>query len=244
MSQTIKEQIMFLKQLQGIETHTFHIAKKLKDIPAKLEEFDRRICEFEQDINKETETIDELKKQYRGHESDLKANLSKIKRSNEKLGSVKNNKEYQAILKEIDDIKVKNSEIEDNMLSCLDLIEETEKRIKSRKRDLAVFAREVEEEKEKVFAESLAGEQKLLELEEEKKHLMEKIDPEYFTKYNMVRDVVGLMAISQVKDAICLGCHVSIPPQRYNELQRFECLQYCPYCHRIIYWEDQVERPE
>jgi uncharacterized protein len=244
MSQIIKEQIEFLKQLQAIETHAFNIAKKLKSIPLKLEEFDKRLLEFEQDIHKENDIIDEAKKQYRAHESDLQINLSKIKKSNEKLGSVKNNKEYQATLKEIDDIKAKNSEIEDHMIQRLDLIEETEKRIKSRKRELAVFAGEVEEEKKIIHAENLEGQKALGELESEKAQLMEETDPAFLTQFKRVGEIVGLTAIARVKDAMCLGCHMSLPPQRYNELQRFECLQYCPHCHRIIYWENNIERPE
>jgi uncharacterized protein len=244
MSQTVKEQIEFLKQLQGIETHAFNIAKKLKNIPVKLEEFDKRLHEFEQDVHKENERIDELKKQYRTHESDLQVNLSKIKKSNEKLGSVKNNKEYQATLKEIDDIKAKNSEIEDHILQCLDLLEETEKRIQTHKRELAVFAGEVEEEKKIVHAESLESQKALGELENEKAQLVAKMDHGFFDQFKRVGEIVGLTAIVRVKDAVCLGCHVSLPPQRYNELQRFECLQYCPSCHRIIYWEKNNERPE
>ncbi len=43
------------------------------------------------------------------------------------------------------------------------------------------------------------------------------------------------MAIAKVEDAVCEGCHMNIPPQMYNELQRFESLMYCPQCQRIIY---------
>lgn len=244
MSQTIKDQIELLKQLQGIETHAFNIARKLKSIPVKLEEFDKRFIEFDQEVCRENEIIDELKKQYRAHESDLQVNLSKIRKSNEKLGSVKNNKEYQATLKEIDDIKVKNSEIEDQMIQCLDLIEETEKRMQIRKGELSVFAGEAAEEKKTAHAESLEGQKSLGALESKKRQLMEKIDPGFLTQFIRVGEIVGLTAIVRVKDTICLGCHVRIPPQRYNELQRFESLQYCPSCHRIIYWEDNNERPE
>jgi uncharacterized protein len=243
MSQTIKEQIGFLKQLQGIENQAHSLSKKINGIPEKLQEIDRRQAGFEQDIQTENQRIEEVKKEYRSHEADLQGNLSKIKKSNEKLGSVKNNKEYQAILKEIDDIKARNSEIEDQILQCIDLMESMEKNIKSRRRELDDFVAKAEIEKKHVDADNLESRKTLEALEKEKTLLTAKMDSSFLVQFKKTREIVGLTTIARVKDALCLGCNVRIPPQRYNELQRFESLQYCPNCHRIIYWENN-ERPE
>jgi predicted nucleic acid-binding Zn-ribbon protein len=45
---------------------------------------------------------------------------------------------------------------------------------------------------------------------------------------------VGL-AVVPVKDAVCHGCNVNLPPQLYNELFRCDSLRFCPNCQRIIY---------
>jgi hypothetical protein len=45
------------------------------------------------------------------------------------------------------------------------------------------------------------------------------------------------MAVAPVQQAICMGCHMNIPAQLFNELQRFDELRFCPHCHRIIYWK-------
>jgi len=54
-------------------------------------------------------------------------NQSSVDKTTVKLRSVKTNKEYQALLKEIEDQKAKNSKIEDQMLECLDRLDEVEK---------------------------------------------------------------------------------------------------------------------
>ncbi len=50
--------------------------------------------------------------------------------------------------------------------------------------------------------------------------------------------------VQGVTDAVCQGCHMNIPPQMYNELQREDSLKMCPSCERIIYWQRIDERSE
>jgi len=45
-------------------------------------------------------------------------------------------------------------------------------------------------------------------------------------------------AMAPVRNSICMGCHMNIPPQMYNELQRFDSLKLCPFCNRILYWDN------
>jgi hypothetical protein len=52
---------------------------------------------------------------------------------------------------------------------------------------------------------------------------------------------VGIIAVI---DAVCQGCHMNIPPQMYNELQRGDNLTKCPMCQRLIYWKNTPKRPE
>ena len=45
-------------------------------------------------------------------------------------------------------------------------------------------------------------------------------------------------ALAPARNSICMGCHMNIPPQTYNELQRFDSLKLCPFCNRILYWDN------
>jgi hypothetical protein len=55
-------------------------------------------------------------------------------------------------------------------------------------------------------------------------------------KFNTVKGLTRGTGIAPVLDSICLGCNMNIPPQMYNELQRFDSIKFCPHCQRIIYW--------
>ena len=126
MSNVTKEQIVSLVNLQQIEIETNSVKTKISNVDQRLEKLDDSLRDFKQVIEKQEFVINELNQKYRDYEADVRMNLDAIKKSEAKLSSVKTNKEYQAFLKEIDDIKVKNSKLEDDMIEFLDRIEEAE----------------------------------------------------------------------------------------------------------------------
>jgi hypothetical protein len=65
---------------------------------------------------------------------------------------------------------------------------------------------------------------------------MRAVDTEILKTYNRVKLRVGAIGIVPVNNAVCNGCHLTIPPQMYNELHRQDSLKFCPHCHRMIYW--------
>jgi predicted nucleic acid-binding Zn-ribbon protein len=65
-----------------------------------------------------------------------------------------------------------------------------------------------------------------------------KIPADLLKKYDVIKEKRTGQAVVSVWKEICAGCHMNIPPQMYNELQRYEKVVTCPNCNRIIYWED------
>lgn len=230
-----KEQIDILVRLQKIELESNFINSQLGELPHRLEKIDEELRAFQGAIAEEENRLTELKKKYRTYESDAEMNLSRIKKSKEKLGAVKTNKEYQSSLKEIEDLEIINSKIEDDMIECLEKMDGIESEIDSKKKEYPQLSDRVKAEKDLLQQESDQAKESLARLNADRSSLTKTIDPELLKKYNMVKDLVGNVAITAVKNAVCQGCNVNIPPQLYNELQRFETLMFCPHCQRIIY---------
>lgn len=235
----MKEQIKVLVKLQHLDAESIRIKSTLNDVSKKLKHLDSSLEEIEQTIKDKESVIDELKKQYRDYESDVKLNLAKINKSQEKLRSVKTNKEYQSLLREIEDVKSKNSSIEDKMIECLDRIDETEKIIATKKDEYLQFSDHIKSEKQSIEHDADIDKKKLDELDMDRKNVSGLIDSQLFKKYLVIKkqQQEGL-AVVPVKDAVCHGCNVNLPPQLYNELFRYDSLKFCPNCHRIIYLKE------
>ncbi len=238
MQNVTREQIDILVSLQEIDIKSVVIRDEMDSLPGRRDELDAKLKEAEERFIQMDTAHSELKKIYRSNESDIQQNQEKIRKSNEKLVSVKTNKEYQAILKEIEDLNKKNSGMEDEMIKNLDLMEAEEKRILEYKEQVQTIKEGVDAEKKALEAKLQEGERALAEFDKEWQSIAEKLDPELMKRYNTIREQIKGKAIAGVHNAICGGCYMNIPPQLYNELQRYDDLKYCPHCHRIIYWEE------
>lgn len=235
----MKEQIKVLVRLQQLDTETVRIKLTLNNVSKQLEKLDSSLKEIEQTIKDQESVLDELKKQYRDYESDVKINLAKNKKSQEKLRSVKTNKEYQSLLKEIEDVKSKNSLIEDKMIECLDRMDETENIIAKKKDEYLQFSDRITNEKQSIEHEAGIDKEKLNELDLDRKNVSDIIDSQLLKTYLMIKEQhQGGLAVVPVKDAVCHGCNVNLPPQLYNELFRYNSLKFCPNCQRIIYLKE------
>ena len=236
----MKEQIDILVRLNKIETETERIQSSLNQIPERVEMLDERLRQFQTSIEQDEMLLDELRKKNRTCESEVKQNTSNLEKNKEKLSSVKTNKEYQAMLKTIDDIREKNVQIEDQMLACLVQIEELENAIKTKKSEFAKLKNTITAEKDVLEAEAERGKERLAGLERECREVTEMMDSSLRKMFFRLKNQIRGAVVAPVTDAICGGCKLRIPAQMYNELQRRDRLEFCPQCQRIIYWEQST----
>jgi predicted nucleic acid-binding Zn-ribbon protein len=240
-----RNQIPYLAELQRLDTEIRKITAWIETVPERLTELERELTERQQSLEAEEGSLKELKKRYRAYESDVQANLSRIGKSNERLASVKTNKEYQSTLKEIDDVKAINAKLEDEMLVMLDNMDREEDALRRKKKELAETAETITSEKTRLAREADAARDELAGLQAESERMTPKIDAELLAIYQRVKSLqANGLGIAAVRNAVCQGCHLNIPPQMYNELQRGDRLKTCPNCERIIYWEDKDGRSE
>ena len=234
----IQEQINILVAVQGVEVEIHQAGRLVHALSDEAAALDRTVAEREALVSAEKENLEDLKKSYRELESESKVNSEMIVKSNEKLRAVKTNKEYQSILKEIDEVRKINSGVEDRMLALLESIESAEKSVQAKEMELSDFLESYREQKESFAVKEKRERQAVEALNEKKAQISAKADPKLITILNDVKKKVRGLAVVPVQQAICTGCHMNIPAQLFNELQRFDEIRFCPHCHRIIYWKD------
>ncbi len=231
----MREQISILVRLQAIDSDIQKTEKRLGMVEGQLAALYSELGDFESSLKEMVSFDEEHQKTYRALESDASMNLPKIAKSKEKLSSVKTNKEYQSILKEIDDLKAANSQIEDQMLEMLEQMDTAEAQLKEKNSEFKSVKQRVTNEKAEIAKTAEQDRTRLAGLQVDFQKILNTVNPGIMKAFTSVRSRIGNMAIAKVEDAVCEGCHMNIPPQMYNELQRFESLMYCPQCQRIIY---------
>jgi uncharacterized protein len=237
MSAVDKNQISTLIRLEAIENERRIINSALEKVAQQYEILDVALESGTKGVSDAETHLADLKKSYRAAESDLQLSQSKIESSQEKLRAVKNNKEYQSILKEIDDMKKAGAKTEDMMLNDLEAIDGAKSEVASQKEAYANKEQEIEVQKAEIGTQEKKNLKRLTQLDKKFAEISKKLDEKLINTYNRVKQKQnGRAAIVAAKDSVCNGCHLNIPPQMYNELQRCDCLEFCPHCQRIIYW--------
>jgi len=233
----MREQIEILVKLQAIDSDTQIVEKRLGKVKGKMASLDSELQALESSTEEAQAAVQDLQKAYRTLEMDTSQNLSKVAANKEKLSSVKTNKEYQSVLKAIDDVKALNSGLEDRMLEMLEQIDQAESRLQEKQQALEAVKKRVADDKKKIEKEAEKDTEVLASLQKNFDAVMSSVAPDTLKVFTSVRKQVGNLTIAKVENAVCAGCHMNIPPQMYNELQRFESLMFCPHCQRIIYSE-------
>lgn len=235
----MREQIFFMIELQKIDSEIEKIRIRKNDLPKKKDVLEEKLKSLKEGLEEKTKGFDELNKAYRDKEGSLKSEIESLKRTKERLLQVKTNKEYQATLKEIEVLGEKNGEIEDEIILILDEIDKARNNLKVAEGEYASYLAKHEKEMKEIESEFSSIDSMLDDLYGKSEDMRKKINPDLLKKFDVIKKrKSGKSVIVPVYEEICSGCHMNIPPQMYNELQKFEELIFCPHCSRIIYWSE------
>jgi predicted nucleic acid-binding Zn-ribbon protein len=231
----IKQKIEILVKLQSIENETSQVEAQIQSVDRRIADLENERLSYATQVKTAESDLETMHKIYREHESDTQMLQAQIEKSEVKLRSVKTNKEYQSVLKEIDELKEKTSHIEDQMLEILERTEAVEAALDTQKKVYTQRSHDIEDLQQTIRQEAESARQALAQLSLKWQQTADHATPELIQQFNHIKQKVGPVAIAAVNQAVCSGCNLNIPPQMFNELQRFERLDHCPHCQRIIY---------
>jgi len=234
----LKKQIALLIDLQKIDQEIRTLNTKKQTLPEKARELDQDFQTRKDKAEDERQGLEGLSKLHKEKESELKQGQEKLRKAKERLLEVKTNKEYQAMLTEIDTVEKSNGRIEEEILILYDRIDEKKGFVKIHEKDFEQYRGGYEAARKKID-EELASIDGLLE--DQKKRfevLVPGLKPELLRRYEMIKGRRNGIAVVSARNAVCSGCNINLPPQLYNELQRSEELICCPNCSRILYWDE------
>ena len=235
----MREQLVLLIELQKMESAAGRITVRRKELPVQMGELEKKFTELSAVVEAQREELEALRKRRKEKDKQLQMGQETLKRTRDRLLEVKNNKEYQSMLKEIETFETKNSHVEDEIISLLEELDVFEKEVKKKEEDLGVQRRRHEEEKAMMEKELDSIAKELDGCARKSEAIRKKIPAKLLRKYEQIKIAMRGVAVVSVWKEVCGGCHMSIPPQLYNELQKSTVLITCPNCSRIMYWENK-----
>jgi len=238
MTEITRAQMETLLHLQQIEIQKTGAQKSLDAVAEKIADLDKELNAFSKSIEQERQTLVALQARYNDSEEQVRVNTVLIEKTEEKRRAVKTNREYQSLLKEEEQLRARKSQIEDEMIECMTEMESLSQRINAREEEHRQLEDQVTSDKQTVTQNASESETRFSDLSREVKAVEADLAPELLKAYIKVKRMCpDSKALAPVRNSICMGCHMNIPPQMYNELQRYDSLKLCPFCNRILYWD-------
>ncbi len=226
--------------LQDCDVQVKDIRSKKEEGPDKIKALEDELKHMEEQVEEELGQRDAYKGERRQIEQDIEELESKIEKSKVKLSNIKSNKEYEAALKEIDELEREKALSEDSVIEIMEEVESLEGKCAVSKARMDEFKKRLREDKREIQEELEALDRNLENREKERVRIRKEINEDLLKKYDSIIEHKGGVAISPVIKGVCQACHMGIPPQKFNELMRGNELMSCPHCTRIIYWgEDE-----
>jgi uncharacterized protein len=221
--------------LQDIELKIAGLQKEVFDIPQKIQSFENDLQRIKEAHEGRVAHMKEMSNRKRTLEGEVDLLRTKLSRLKDQLMAVKTNKEYTAMLHEI---QIAEDQIRSEEDKILDVMEETEGKEKDLKdEELAMLKRSAELQdsvrKTNDSAPLLAAE--LARLRDEKAQMESQVETALLARYRRLAEARKGVALAEAKDELCSACHVRIRPQMYAELLRTENIHACDSCSRILF---------
>lgn len=234
-----------LIQLQNLDSEMKQTTLFLESIPRLIEDIDRKIKAGSEAVADAKDKLGVNQKARRDLEAsvkDVKVTIAKFKRQ---LGEVKTNKEYTALLHEIDESQREVDAVEERIISEMLAADDIDEEIRS-------ATLKQNQEHETLRADQAVLELKKREMESRRDALIaarEAVVPlipaDQMKLYMSIFNKKNGAALSGVKAEFCSLCHVRIRPQMLNEIRDKSKIYLCENCGRILYWTVKPEvRPE
>ena len=230
-----------LIRLQQLETSADEARRKIADYPARTHALEVRLQAAQEMVGGSKSRLTAAADKRRAEEKEVAAVQMRLAKYKDQLLEVKTNREYTAMLHEIEaaqnDIRAREDRILEVMLEADELtasLKKSEAELKSAEKDVAA-------ERSALDAEKVSLESEIDRTAAARQTLTAEIDRAVLGTFEQVARSRKGVAVAEAKNGTCTICHVRLRPQIFNEIRRNASIIQCDSCQRILYFSGESE---
>lgn len=228
-------QLKKLYELQQIDSQINEFEVLKGELPVEVSDLEDELTGLDTRSKKLEESIKNVEKEVAKFQAGIKDSKNLIGKYEKQLDTVKNNREYDALMKEIElqklEIELFQKKIKDTEASSLskdEALKSTKEKIKQKKKDLELKKVELDE----VIAKTVEDVAKLTKKSDKAK---KDIDDRLLVAYERIKkNYRNSLAVVTVRRDSCGGCYNKIPPQTQMEISQHKKVLVCEHCGRIL----------
>jgi len=235
----LKEVLKKLLELQKVDLELQELENLKGDLPQQVRKLNLDREEAEKSLKSLEDKYRYAQKERTATEVDIRELEEKKKKFQNQLYEVKNNREYDAVTREIESVTAGITQKEGRLLELMGMEEDLKKQLERARAEESQLCKQLglkQTELEKKIAETENDETRL---KNERANILKGMEPKLLSNYNRIRKAKsGLAVVPIVRNACCGGCYKTLPPQRVLEIREKNQVFLCEVCGRMLVWDD------
>jgi predicted nucleic acid-binding Zn-ribbon protein len=232
----MRDQFQLLLTLQEVDDHLRALAAEEQQLPQRLQAYESACAAARQQLTAQQTAIEQNERQQRACERDLASHQEALRRTQNKTHAIKTNAEYSALLAEIETGKQRLEVLEDEILGLMEAADQQRQLYRQQEQHVQTALRELDAQQQHLqqvrddLHRAMTGEQA------RRQHTIAQLDAKLYAQYQKVAVQHGGRSVAQLREGVCSGCYLKVPPQLISEIRLQTQLFTCPHCRLMLFW--------
>lgn len=229
-----------LKNLQNVLVEKYDLEQQIEKSPKMLDSQDELLARLKKEYIEKNKSYEEVKAEVER----LKAELSEVEASREAgekaMDTITTHREYEALGKQIEEAVEKEGKIRKDLSREEKKLSELDEILRADESMINLQETDLNKSKESLSKEIEGYKEQLENLKKQESEIVPGLKEEIVYKFQRIiqRNSEGIVA---VRNGVCTGCQMILPAQFANEVRESEEVLFCPYCSRILFYQEVAD---
>ncbi len=226
-----------LKKLQNILVKKYELEKKIEEAPKQLGSQEELLSRMKKEFIEKNNEYEAVKSEVLGLKLELDEAVKSRENGEKGMDNIQTHREYEALEKQIQEATNKENDVRKELQKKEKNLEEIKETLKINEDMITAQENDLSASKDSLNKELDSYNKELNTLKKNEDKITPDLDQEILFKFQRIiqRNSEGIVA---VKNGVCTGCHMILPAQFANIVREGESINFCPYCSRILFYEE------
>jgi hypothetical protein len=233
----MRDDVKLLMELQDLDYWIDELERSKDYIPDMMKSLRNEMEELSTELDEKQERVKQAKVEAQNLELTIAKLKEQLEKYQEQMLTIKTNKEYDALVAQIESAKAEISENEETYITTLDEIETLDKNITELTEKCGTIEKENSERISSLQSEIDNVEDKMSEKVAYRQQLKSKVPRSILSIYQRVHKGRGGDVVVRLKRGACGACYKGQTPQKIQMIKNGDTIQTCDSCGRILVWD-------
>lgn len=231
-----------LIELQDVLRKKFALESEITALPENLKDLQNKLAEANQKYLALTEKYNAAKEDVTSNSIKYEDAFAERTNAEKQMDTISTQREYEALSKQIDEAKVRENGLLKARNAANALVEELKAQLDEQEAICDQLKEAADSENAKIDETIAAKKEEIAAYEAQCQEIKDRgVSDDLYQKFsNIVKNKKGV-GIVPIHGLVCQGCHMILPQQFVNDVRLDNNTEYCPYCSRILYYEESED---